>query len=66
MYEALKIDCRELSEILHRVVEERLGEENTGVIDERIDLAEFVQGSIGDILGGRRIRDIAIDESQQV
>ena len=63
MQKPFEIRRREATVILDRVVDEGLGEENTGVVDQSVDRAEPCKRGLNDRVGCLRIGDVAIDPS---
>jgi hypothetical protein len=64
--EALEVRRDERLEVFGRVVRERLGEENAGVIDEHVDGLEARQRHFDDLGGGCRFAEMAVRESDVV
>jgi hypothetical protein len=66
MQKPFEIRRREATVILDRVVDERLGEEDPGIVDQSGDRAEPRKRGFNDGLGRLRLGDVAIDEGQAV
>ena len=64
--EALDVRRDERLEVLGRVVRERLGEEDAGVIDQYVDRLEARQRRLDDLGGGCRLADVAVHQSDVV
>ena len=64
--EALEVRRDERLEVLGRVVRERLGEENAGVIDQCVDRLEARQRRLDDLGGSCRLADVAVHQSDIV
>src|SRR6516164_8519513 len=60
--EPAKINGDHRREIGFGIVDELLGDENTGVIYQRIDSSETLDGRIDDELGSIAAGDVAIDD----
>ena len=59
MEEAAEIDRNDRREILGGIVGERLGDEDAGIVDQRVDAAETLERLRYDLLRRRRIGDVA-------
>jgi hypothetical protein len=58
--EAFDFRVDERLEVLGRVVRERLGEEDAGVVDQRVDRLEATQRRLDDLGGSCRLVDVAV------
>jgi hypothetical protein len=61
-----EIRRREATVILDRVVDEGLGEEDPGIVDQSVDRAEPRKRGFDDGLSRLRVGDVAIDADQAV
>src|SRR5271156_1144698 len=61
MEESVQVDATHRGKLVEGVLDERLRNEDTGVVDERIKASEVFDGRIEDPLGGFRGCDIASD-----
>ena len=61
MEESVQVDATGRGKIVEGVLDERLRNEDTGIVDERIKASEVFDGRIEDPLGGFRGCDIASD-----
>ena len=57
-----KINSDHRREIGFGIVDELLGDENTGVIYQRVDTSETLDGPVDDALGSIAAGDVAIDD----
>ena len=62
MEESPKINSAHRCEIGFGIVNELLGDENTGVIDQRVDSSEPLDGPVDDALGSIAAGDVAVDD----
>jgi hypothetical protein len=60
MQKPLEIRRREATVILDRVVDERLGEEDPGIVDQSVDRAEPRKRRFDDAFGRLRLGDVAM------
>ena len=66
MQKPFEIRRREATVVLDRVVDEGLGEEDPGIVDQSVDRAEPRKRGFDDGLGRLRVGDVAIDAGQTV
>jgi hypothetical protein len=63
--ESREIDADRTGVVVSGVVRERLGDEDAGVVDERVDAPEGLERSTDDPIGGGRIADVSLDAEHQ-
>ncbi len=59
--EAVQIGRQHRGIVLVGVVGERLGDEDAGIVDQRVDLTELLERLLDDALGSLGIADVARD-----